>query len=1232
METLRPWIAPLVEAALCLCLGQPLPEDVALRNPLKLVDDDSIHRVRVRDRKFVQVAEWSPATGPVRGILSDSVTAISSTFCRESTESYRRKTRKPLNRNTKGAIIKINEFDIVISHVKAPPEITLSVLDFRVEGCEGSSIFGRPVDITGHSSISSMARKCSRKENGQRNGGGLPNGEGREANVPTDTDSESDASSLRSHACASIAPPASQDNFISQLPNSRRSEKPLAQPRNDSALPKKNATLLLSALTSKSGLEPDPAIKENLDKTAERHKPSSSRLDVDIEHIGFATQLIPSIENAIPLDEEINRNCSGDAESLPPSGSPLARTPRTHISGERSPSLNQNRQRDSAASKRSGDKPRDHLDPQISPEMAKPTTKNKLMPNNSPKTNTQPGKDDPWSQMVRIRRRDVTIRKDQEELIEMNESWFPPEPGKQAPQAHVPIHLLQKWNDMLRRRSSNETTSTCANPHSANEDEDLDADLLKSSPEGEPLDSEWTPTPQPSSSSHLVPQDSSPPAINNSRLRPPFPVKANQRDIVASGNEDDLGYGPDIGTNSQKPADLSTATPIEDEDVHSEMEISPPTGLGNVSQADQDPENDNFTSSVASLPSANKVSFTEVEQTPYIQVGKRKMASATRSPKSIDGDSGQRFTKVSSDPLIPSTYDTRRLTVQPGPSASVSGKATQTATQNPGLASLERFSPLDCGSTDGDDDSIVGGQLVSSLDECAQNTNEEYLDVSVTARALGTMMNTNKPASNSVNVGGSQIEMNSTPSIIGKRKRNEVPSIKDRNLAKQPKIFQSQTSRLSARSFVVRPMECRQPGSERGRSRFGNNILPSKTEGVYNQFKRAYPDYAGSIDNFKQACDKLQRLREQDFMKRSFLWDDFVVQYPAYTLRHRYEEDSSHTISYETYFQKEVTKPRCRKRNLTARDLELVFADRENEHHVAEASLTRNDSRGSSCVNLLGNEQEPSARETPVVHVLPSDEELDDGQELSIPESNHGELLSSPEVDHVDDISGSSDELGAHDTASVELGDPDTSFALSGFEKERVSSDEDIEDKLILDEIAESVEGPHRSLVPSTATKQARSMSLELDFDDDSVILDSSPSNWSEQESDHEGRSDPPNEHSHVSLRSQERHISPPPRSRRPYRRFFRSPPDSVRDPFWNLYNKAKQPGEVNNTDDPKPWYRFPNTPFKLYARNVAKLQADYAFRQDGSKADPIPVDEDGVVRPSPLGDPRGMGSMGWKL
>lgn len=57
MEIMRKWIAPLVEAALCSYLGEPFPDEVALRNSLKLVEDDNTLRVRVGDQKLVQVAQ-----------------------------------------------------------------------------------------------------------------------------------------------------------------------------------------------------------------------------------------------------------------------------------------------------------------------------------------------------------------------------------------------------------------------------------------------------------------------------------------------------------------------------------------------------------------------------------------------------------------------------------------------------------------------------------------------------------------------------------------------------------------------------------------------------------------------------------------------------------------------------------------------------------------------------------------------------------------------------------------------------------------------------------------------------------------------------------------------------------------------------------------------------------------------------------------------------------------------
>ncbi|KAG5302082.1 hypothetical protein I7I48_02295 [Histoplasma ohiense] len=1243
MEIMREWIAPLVEAALCSYLGEPFPDKAALRNSLKLVEDDNTLRVRVGDQKLVQVAQWFPDPEPIRGTLSDSVTTISSVFSRESTEIFLKNARKRLTNNTRGAIIKINEFDIVISYARAhSPEISLFILDFRVEGCEGSSIFGSPVDVSGHSRLSSLARKCSRKCITQRNGRASPNGEGRVANVATnsDSDSDSDSSSLRSQAYDSTAP-LSQEQFISQAPYRRRLENPQVSARKDAVLPKKkNATLILSALTSKSRLaEPISTIpKEKPCQPGESNRPLSREFDADIDQIGFATQLVPSIEKTSPIREEINSNGSCDAESLSPCRNPVASTPLSHISDTRSPRVNKSRNKNNVASQKGRDKSTDNADPNTSPKVPKPTVRKEMTTNNSPKANVQTARDDPWKNMTRIRHRDVTIHRDQEDLIQMKESWVPPEPGKQAPQAHVPIRLLQEWNDMHCRRPSRENINGCSASQSTNEEDDLDSELLKSSSQGEVLDSEWAATPQSTSSSHLVPQDSSPLAMSDIRpslLYPARNVSVRNNDILTRDNVDELKDGPYIPVKSQKASAFDTTPHIEDDDDYSEMEMAVPNGLGNVSQTNED-------SGDEEIPRSGAL----VEQTPYVQAVKRKMATTIHSPRNTDEDSGQSYNKASSDPLIPSTYDSRCLNVHPESSMPTRGKATRNSVKSSSPASTGRFNLLDCGSMDDDDESMAERQLVSDLDGYMQSTRDEYLEVSATIQAPGTAEDATKPSSPPVNIHASQTEMNSTPLIIGKRKRNEI-SPKNNNSSKQPKIFRSQAFRHNKFSRTIKPTECRQISFEH-RSCFGNGILPSKTEGIYNRFKEAYPDYAGSIDDFRKACDELQHQREQNFMKRSFLWDDFVVRYPSYVLQYCDDGESSHIAPYVDYFQKEVKKPSCRKRNLTARDLDFVLADRVNENEPKVTSFVENHSRRSSWASVLVNKQEPQTQNNIVVHVSSSDEEADNGQELSIPESNHGELLVSFEIDPDKSLSKSSDELDVQETASVELGDPNPFFSLSDSEKENATAYEDIinvETKINLmsDGIAESVEGHYCSPLAPTATRRARCTNLDSDSDDDSVMHDNSSSNSSIHESNQENhdakngpekvdRADLPNEHSQVSLRSQARQISPPQQSRNQYRRFFHPPPESPQDPLWDLYNKANQPSDVNDPDDPKQWHKSPNTPFKIYARNVAKLQADYGFRQDGSKADPIRVDEDGVVRPPPMGDPQGMGSIGWSL
>ena len=60
---------------------------------------------------------------------------------------------------------------------------------------------------------------------------------------------------------------------------------------------------------------------------------------------------------------------------------------------------------------------------------------------------------------TRIKKRDVEIPKDQEELLSHNDSWLPAEPGRRNPTANVPISILRSWNEKADMRAHKDLQS-----------------------------------------------------------------------------------------------------------------------------------------------------------------------------------------------------------------------------------------------------------------------------------------------------------------------------------------------------------------------------------------------------------------------------------------------------------------------------------------------------------------------------------------------------------------------------------------------------------------------------------------------------------------------------------------------------------------------------------------------------------------------------------------------------
>jgi hypothetical protein len=106
----------------------------------------------------------------------------------------------------------------------------------------------------------------------------------------------------------------------------------------------------------------------------------------------------------------------------------------------------------------------------------------------------------------------------------------------------------------------------------------------------------------------------------------------------------------------------------------------------------------------------------------------------------------------------------------------------------------------------------------------------------------------------------------------------------------------------------------------------GNPEKVVQAKEVYKRFCDDYSTYTGDFNHFIGLCSKLQAIRAEGKLQRSFLWDDFIMmhlqQYPFHIEQRTSQE--SETLSYEEYFLSKFTHPFHRKRSLTAHGIELA--------------------------------------------------------------------------------------------------------------------------------------------------------------------------------------------------------------------------------------------------------------------------------------------------------------------
>ncbi|PYH98193.1 hypothetical protein BO71DRAFT_371698 [Aspergillus ellipticus CBS 707.79] len=933
MASKKPWITSFLEKHLSVYLqGSCNPDDYG--------DDGSNLRFSVHSEHSALINSWTEKEAVPTLNLTDSTTQIDAILSQEALEEYQKRAPdRPLGKNTvRGYNIQLLGFEVVLEYSTAEPNVHLYVQHFNIAWQEGK-IRAAPQgkSIKRIPLLKKLMQSVFRRVKG-------PTKQGLVSNEEVDD-------SYGSQANQATQQPASQGILMSQIPSIAPSRNLSLPP---SLLGSKSTDMLLDQLGTNS-------------ETAGAPRPFNDKAHMGV---GTAAQLRSSQHSA-----EISRSHSLPREPLsathPGQLQRPTETERLQASVEQS-----NIVRDSLSNENIQEAPIEaeseqqqlvgHVEESAlsatekgaaSPQNG-PSDKELLRPMNPPE-HPRPSHADPWGEMSKIRTRDVRIPKEQAELLEQHRRrWIPPSPGESTPQGHVPPRLLDQWNKIALRRhmakerelkgmqpEPPETHQSLPSIPSPTPQPDLDS-------EGENLSWSESEPEQESRPRQVLPEDSSPirgrpkrvvepshpndtylPSEQSPRKASPEPGHLNNN---SSQPMDEDQEDPDVAMRvsspgADQPVNHNDATALDDtahingaqdeseeDSDESVMDTSVPCPLGNHTQEVQltSQSEQEVASSGSSLPGPSTREHVQVVETPDINLRRHRLEGPSKSEHSLQpsrsGQVSSEKAKSSSQSLILNTY----------PKES-SSQISDHDRAGRGMVS--------------NDVDILGTRINSSLpihDTASSTTSDMALDSSA-PRPREASMSIGGPAhqSQTSNPFSSYREMpSSMPSEAEEQvgtsaKRPMVPSLK--RLASEiahEELSPTKRCKTEQDRQLIEPVFAT---VARGQSSVGQSTEKlEEAQNVYEKFRRDYPSYSGAFDYFTNLCSKLQAVRAQGHLKRSFLWDDFIIkhleEYPHYLEQCLSEENKS--LVYEEYFTSFFSKPSYKKRSLTAYGIDISAA------------------------------------------------------------------------------------------------------------------------------------------------------------------------------------------------------------------------------------------------------------------------------------------------------------------
>lgn len=617
-----------------------------------------------------------------------------------------------------------------------------------------------------------------------------------------------------------------------------------------------------------------------------------------------------------------------------------------------------------------------------------------------------------WEGMTAIPASEVEIPKDQMELLEQLK-WYPQEPGVSAPLCHVPPHLLSQWNDIARNR--HRRTKKLDEPQfeeipdrAPTPTQGTTLSTIESASESEELP--WSGSSRGGSPLNALPEDTPPRQIVAGNETPTLTATQGSASQIEPKKEVDMESGSQDSLPNARPiivgsADASNptakviSTPRSKAPTKPTKVCSPKHSAGGISSPKlnvsmplsgglhaqpstpirQSPRHQsNLGDTIATSGSQDKPMIDESDESddsdddmeasvPFalgqsVPLSSQPQHHPTSSGPSLPG-MAEASIQVAETPVVGSAHLRNKQNQQA--SSDLPG-SQQLQSEDHKTSSASRIRNTYCSqeshrqtdsSNEAKDPSLLGDDnnspQVGGLGSQTQASGSRVLDPSKpTRRQRGSSIFHLEPSDDPPFPSASPL----LPAIS---RPNEAAGHSKKSQSKPESASKTLQSPVKAHMAVSRGGKAHTDSPDveivtRRQSYLGQVDRSAEAQRIYENFCSAYPPYSGDFSHFVKMCSRLHAMREKGLLKRSFLWDDFVI----INLEHpeRSSPQASNAMSYEDYFCSICLVPQYKKRSLTASGID-VAASQQIANPIASPETVHSPSRPTS---KLKGKQNPS--------------------------------------------------------------------------------------------------------------------------------------------------------------------------------------------------------------------------------------------------------------------------------